>query len=77
MNGTSILTRFYKAIFSNDTTLFEVDTDKMKDRGIDKGDLVLVDKSRKPGKGDIGVSEDRELVKGKGRWKVVFVVKGR
>lgn len=64
------------------TQFMEVDTDKMKHRGIQKGDLVLV-APEQPAQGDIGVSGatgqgELKEVKGKGNWrgKVVFVVKG-
>lgn len=77
MNGTSILKLFLRYFLSKHTTLFEVENNRMRKYGIRKGDVLLVDHSSKPGKKDIGVGDDRELMKGKGKGKVVFVVRGR
>lgn len=63
------------------TQFMAVDTDKMKHRGIRKGDLVVV-APEEPAPGDIGVSGaigqgELKEVKEKGNWrgKVVFVVR--
>lgn len=66
-----------------DTQIIEVDTEKMQHRGINKGDTVVVDITKKPAPGDIGVSgaigkgEIKEVKEGKEKWrgKVVMVVK--
>ena len=47
----------------------------MRDHDIRKGDVLLVDNSCKPGKNDIGVNEKEELEVGKGKGKVVYVVR--
>lgn len=66
-----------------DTQIIEVDTEKMQHRGINKGDTVVVDITKEPAPGDIGVSgaigkgEIKEVKEGKEKWrgKVVMVVK--
>lgn len=77
MNITSILTRFFQFLLNKNTTVYKVDTDRMQAHDIRKGDVLLVDNSCKPGKNDIGVNEKRELEVGKGKGKVVYVVRGR
>ena len=77
MNFTSILTRFFMYLLNRNTTIYKVDTDQMRDHDIRKGDVLLVDNSCKPGKNDIGVNEKEELEVGKGKGKVVYVVRGR
>lgn len=65
------------------TQIIEVDTEQMKHRGINKGDTVVVDITKEPSPGDIGVSgaigegEIREVNGEKEKWrgKVVMVVK--
>lgn len=77
-------TRFLKYLMGRNAQFVEVNSDKMQHRGINKGDLVLVDKSSKPKPGDIGMSERdgkykfRQVDDGEKDFggKVVFVVKG-
>lgn len=65
------------------TQIIEVETEKMEHRGINKGDAVVVDITKKPAPGDIGVSgaigkgEIKEVQDKTEKWrgKVVMVVK--
>ena len=70
-------------LMGQSTQIIEVDTEKMQHRGINKGDTVVVDITKEPAPGDIGVSgaigegEIREVQDRKEKWrgKVVMVVK--
>lgn len=73
----AILKRFFQYLLNTNTTLYRVDTDRMEAHDIKKGDVLLVDNSCKPGKNDIGVNEKKELEVGKGKGKVVCVVRER
>lgn len=61
------------------TQIIEVETEKMEHRGINKGDAVVVDITKEPAPGDIGVSgaEIKEVKDRKEKWrgKVVMVMK--
>ncbi len=79
----NLRTRILNYIFGRKAQFIEVDTNKLKDRGINKGDMVIVDTTKKPAPGDLGVIGDLgkgeiKEVKGKnGKWrgKVVMVLK--
>lgn len=79
----NIRTRILSFLFGRSAQFIEVDTDKMKGRGINKGDMVVVDTTKKPKPGELGVSgasgkgEIKEVRGKNGKWrgKVVMVLK--
>lgn len=58
MNTLTRTRRFLKRASAPDTQLVTVATDKLKDKGIDRGDLLLADPHTRPKPGELAVEEE-------------------
>lgn len=67
MNTLTRTRRFLKRVSSPNAQLVTVATDKLKDKGIDRGDLLLADPHTPPKPGQLAVEEGED---GKLRVKV-------
>ena len=82
MNTSTRTRRLLRRLSAADTQLVEVATDKLKDKGIDPGDLVLADPHTPPQPGELAISEQDdgklriEVANGKRKGgKVVWVLR--